>query len=73
MDKRVSYGVMRPGFNTPMGRELFRICEDWIGGLCMGVCSMVCLGDVFVIFLLRCYLQFFGVVPTGCLIVKCIK
>ena len=47
MDKRVSYGAMRPGFNTPVGRELFRICEDWIGVLCLGVCSMVCLGDGF--------------------------
>ena len=47
MDKRVSYGVMRPGFNTPVERELFRICEDWIGGVCLGVCSMVCPGEVF--------------------------
>ena len=31
MDKRVSYGVMRPGFNTPVGRVLFRICKNWIG------------------------------------------
>ena len=44
----MSYGAMRPGFNTPVGRELFRICEDWIGGLCLGVCSMVCLGDFFI-------------------------
>ena len=43
----MSYGAMRPGFNTPVGRELFRICEDWIGVLCLGVCSMVCLGDGF--------------------------
>ena len=35
----MSYGVMRPGFNTPVGRVLFRICEDWIG---VGEC-----GDVF--------------------------
>ena len=27
----MSYGVMRPGFNTPVGRVLFRICENWIG------------------------------------------
>ena len=47
VDKRVSYGAMGPGFNTPVGRELFRICEDWIGVLCLGVCSMVCLGDGF--------------------------
>ena len=31
MDKRVSYGVMRPGLNTLVGRVLFRICENWIG------------------------------------------
>ena len=43
MDKRVSYGVMRPGFNTPVGRVLFPICESWIGGVCLGVCSKVCL------------------------------
>ena len=35
----MSYGVMRPGFNTPVGRVLFRICEDWVG---VGEC-----GDVF--------------------------
>ena len=43
----MSYGAMRPGFNTPVGRELLRICEDWIGGVCLGVCSMVCPGEVF--------------------------
>ena len=31
---------MRPGFNTPVGRELFRICEDWIG------CSVVAIVPV---------------------------
>ena len=44
VDKRVSYGAMRPGFNTPVGRELFQICEDWIGGVSLRVCSRVCLG-----------------------------
>ena len=34
----MSYGAMRPGFNTPVGRELFRICENWIGGVFGGVC-----------------------------------
>ena len=43
MDKRVSYGVMRPGFNTPVGRVLFRICEDWIR---VGECGCV-FGGVF--------------------------
>ena len=33
VDKRVSYGAVRPGFDTPVGRELFRICENWIGGV----------------------------------------
>ena len=34
----MSYGVMRPGFNTPVGQVLFRICENWIGvGECGGV------------------------------------
>ena len=38
MGKRVSYGVMRPGFNTLVGRVLFQICENWIGvGECGGV------------------------------------
>ena len=34
----MSCGAMRPGFNTPVGRELFRICENWIGGVFGGVC-----------------------------------
>ena len=39
----MSYGVMRPGFNTPVGRVLFRICENWIG---VGECGVV-FGGVF--------------------------
>ena len=27
----MSYGAGRPGFNTPVGRVLFRICENCIG------------------------------------------
>ena len=41
----MSYGAVRPGFNTPVGQELFRICENWIGGVfgcvCLGVSSRV--------------------------------
>ena len=43
MDKRVSYGVMRPGFNTLVGRVLSWICENWIG---VGECGCV-FGGVF--------------------------
>ena len=39
----MSYGVMRPGFNTPVGQVLFRICENWIG---VGECGVV-FGGVF--------------------------
>ena len=44
----MSYGAMRPGFNTPVGRELFRICEDWIGGVSLGVC----LGELLMVFVI---------------------
>ena len=43
----MSCGAIRPGFNTPVGQELFRICENWIGCVCLGVSSRVCLGDGF--------------------------
>ena len=34
----MSYGLMMPGFNTPVGQVLFPICENWIGvGECGGV------------------------------------
>ena len=36
----MSYGAVRPGFNTPVGREMFGICENWIGD----VFGCVCLG-----------------------------
>ena len=48
VDKRVNYGAMRPGFNTPVGRELFRICENWIVFV-FGVCVWGRLLTVFVI------------------------
>ena len=44
----MSYGAMRPGFNTLVGRELFRICEDWIGGVSLGVC----LGELLMVFVI---------------------
>ena len=34
----MSYGVVRPGFNTPVGRVLFQICENWIR---VGECGSV--------------------------------
>ena len=44
----MSYGEMRPGFNTLEGRILFRIWENWIGvGECGGVFGGV-LGGVIV-------------------------
>ena len=34
----MSYGVMRPGFNTLVGQVMFQICENWIGFVeCGGV------------------------------------
>ena len=37
----MSYGAVRPRFNSPVGRELFGICENWIGGVFGGVCLVV--------------------------------
>ena len=59
VDKRVNYGAMRPGFNTPVGRKLFRICENWIGGLCLGLC----LGDGFCHFFIEIQINLLEMLP----------
>ena len=72
MDKRVSYGVMRPGFNTPVGRVMFRICKNWIGVVeCGGVFGGV-FGAVIVPKYLTPFVILFIEIPKKIFVIKSI-